>query len=126
MRGALYFLAAASVAATATWAYRVNYAVIDMEEAVADLRRDIAEERETALVLKADWAWLNAPERLERLAEAHRAELGLVPLAAAHFATAEEIAPPPPESYWARATLNDFAAGLGVAAPSPRPARLSR
>ncbi len=124
LRAALYLCAAALVAVVAFWAYRVNYAVQVELDRIAALRAEIAREREAITVLRAEWAWANAPDRLAALVEAHSDALALAPMAGAHFATASAIAPPPPEAFWARATLDDFAAGLGVIAPPPRPARV--
>ena len=43
----------------ATWAYRVNYATQEAMGRLADLRQDIADEREAIAVLEAEWAYLN-------------------------------------------------------------------
>ncbi|MGF1659935.1 MAG: cell division protein FtsL [Rubrimonas sp.] len=123
MKPALYFCAAALVALVAFWAYRVNYEAQAALDRVAALRAEIAREREAIAVLRADWAWANAPERLAALVAAHAGELGLAPMQGAQFAEAALIAPPPPETFWARASLDDFARGLGVVAPPPRPER---
>ena len=93
MRGAAHFLAAAVVAAVAFWAYKVNYAAQAALERVADLRAEIAREREAIRVLEAEWAWLNAPDRLRALLDAHGAELGLAPMEGGRFAAFSEIPP---------------------------------
>jgi hypothetical protein len=121
MRALFYFLAAGLVALVAFWAYRVNYDAQAALDRVGSLRAEIAREREAIAVLRADWAWANAPERLASLVAANADALGLEPMAGAQFAAVEQIAPPPPEAFWARASLQDFAMGLGVIAPRPRP-----
>ena len=93
MRGALHFAAALVVAAVAFWAYTVNYAAQEALERVGDLRREIARERETIRVLEAEWAWLNAPDRLRRLLELHGASLALEPMDGARFAAFHELPP---------------------------------
>lgn len=102
MRSALYLIAAAAVALSAFWAYRVNYEAQAALARAAELRERIAAEREALTVLRAEWAWLNAPERLRRLAEAHDPELGLRPMAAARFGDLAALPAPPPERFWAR------------------------
>ena len=47
----------------------------------ADLRAEIADEREALAVLNAEWAYLNRPDRLRDLADLNGDRLGL---AAAH------------------------------------------
>lgn len=71
---------AALIVGTASWAYNVNYKTITVLEQVDSLRADIALERETLQVLRVEWAYLNAPERLASLVERHQDRLALVPL----------------------------------------------
>ena len=61
----------------ATWAYRVNYATQEAMGRLADLRQEIAAEREAIAVLNAEWAYLNRPDRLRALVAANAAALGL-------------------------------------------------
>ena len=97
MRLLLNLSAAVLVVVCATWAYRVNYATQEAADRVADLRRQIAEEREAIAVLKAEWAYLNRPDRLQALVAANP-ELGLAELTPDQFAEAGSVAyPPPPE-----------------------------
>ena len=98
MRGALHFAAALFVAAVAFWAYTVNYAAQETLERVGELRRDIGREREAIRVLEAEWAWLNAPDRLRRLLELHGAALALEPMDGARFAGFEELPPRAPQA----------------------------
>ncbi|QHQ34041.1 cell division protein FtsL [Algicella marina] len=89
--------AVALVVAFAFWAYGVNYATQDAERRVAALRQSIAEEKAAIAMLRAEWAYLNRPDRLRELAEEHFGELGLMPLDAAHFSEAELLPYPPDE-----------------------------
>jgi hypothetical protein len=68
------------VVVCATWAYRVNYATQEALNRVADLRGEIAREREALVVLTAEWSYLNRPDRLRGLVAANAETLGLVEL----------------------------------------------
>ena len=48
-------------------------------------------------MLKAEWAYLNRPDRLRELAEMNFADLQLLPLLPEHFADVELVAYPKPE-----------------------------
>ena len=45
--------------------------VRDLEDRLAGIHRDIAREQEALHVLRAEWSYLNRPERLEALARRH-------------------------------------------------------
>ena len=45
--------------------------VHDLEDRLAGIHRDIAREQEALHVLRAEWSYLNRPERLEDLARRH-------------------------------------------------------
>lgn len=97
MRPLLYLLAAMVVMGLAFWAYRENYrtqAQIDQMQAV---QRDIAGLRENLGVLRAEWAYLNRPNRLRQLVDMNFERLRLAPVQANQFGTARNIDYPPPE-----------------------------
>ena len=96
MRGLLYVLALCLVAAVAVWAYKVNYRTLATLERVETLRAQIAGEHEAMDILAVKWAYLNAPDRLARLAAAHLPELGLEAFSPAHYAEIGLVAFPPP------------------------------
>ncbi len=99
MRAILYLSAIAFVAICATWAYRVNYATREAMGRVVELRREIAREHQTLNALRAEWAYLNRPERLRLLVAANGEALGLVPLVPDQFGTVAIVAyPPEPEN----------------------------
>jgi cell division protein FtsL len=52
------------------------------EEALRNLDKQIASESEATRILKAEWSFLNQPERLQALAKKH---LHLAPVAAVQF-----------------------------------------
>ena len=97
MRTLFYLLSLAVLVGIATWTYQVNYATRDAERRVALLEAQITEEAEKIEVLKAEWAYLNRPERLLRLAEANFEILGLAPIDADHYADAAQVAFPSEE-----------------------------
>lgn len=94
MRNGLYVFAIAAIIVVATWAYRVNYDVQDALRQVAVLRGEIAREREALAVQRAEWAYLNRPERLRELADLNFTTLQLMPLLPQHFALPESAAYP--------------------------------
>ncbi len=66
-----------SVIATATWTYQIKHDAEAKLDEIRELNRQIALERETIELLKADWAHLSHPSRLQALVERYQAELGL-------------------------------------------------
>ncbi|MGF1554129.1 MAG: hypothetical protein ACFBWO_16750 [Paracoccaceae bacterium] len=87
------------ILAVAAWAYNVNYRAEAAQAAVERLEAEIALARQDIAVLRAEWAYLNAPERLERLVAAHRARLGgLAPAAPIRFASADRVPFPEAEA----------------------------
>lgn len=114
MRLVLYVSSAVLVVVCATWAYRVNYATQEAMNRVADLRAEIAREREALGVLEAEWAYLNRPDRLRALVDANAATLALVELAPDQFADVGMVAfPPPPDP-----TVPETAAANPESAPA--------
>lgn len=130
MRGALYLVGFAMIVAMAFWSYRMNYETQDRVELVSALQRDIVRERAAITVLQAEWAYLNAPERLARLADEHRGELGLGPMTPEVFAHVSEIGEPSPDDGLepiAIIDLDAIAPYLSLSpSPSPRPARVRK
>ncbi len=90
MRWVLHLFAFAALVAVASWSFSVTYRTKDALRDVARLNRDIAAEREALAVLRAEWAWLNAPDRLTALVAAHGAPLGLEPLTPERFGETAE------------------------------------
>lgn len=98
MRAFIITLSAILVMALAFWAYRENYRT---QNELADLRalqNEVGELRESLGVLKAEWAYLNRPDRLRALVDANAATLALVELAPDQFADVGMVDfPPPPD-----------------------------
>lgn len=99
--------------------------VTDGRARLAILDEDIRKETETIRVLKAEWSYLNQPERLEKLA---REYLELAPLKARQFATVPELAERA-EAAVASALPPEKSAPVAPAAaktpPQPRPAAVA-
>lgn len=76
----VFALMALAIIAIAAWAYHVNYNTMTMFDRVSSLRAEIANERETLQVLRVEWAYLNAPDRLAALVAQHNEHLKLVPM----------------------------------------------
>jgi cell division protein FtsL len=57
--------------AVALGLYQVKYEVQRLEEELQQVRKDIRQDRVALHVLEAEWAYLNRPERLQRLAAKH-------------------------------------------------------
>ena len=95
MKTLLYIIASAVLVVFAYWAYNVNYETQQAVSRVETLRSNIAQEREAISVLRAEWAYLNRPDRLRELAEVHFVELGLMPMNADHFGETSLVAFPP-------------------------------
>lgn len=97
MRNALLLLAALGVLGLAFWAYKENYRTKASIDQMSVVRNDIAMLRESLGVLRAEWAYLNRPDRLQELVNLNFDRLGLVPFEAAQFATVAQVARPAPQ-----------------------------
>jgi hypothetical protein len=87
-----FALSVIAVVATAAWAYHINYRTKTSLGRVDKQRSQIAAEREAVEVLRVEWAYLNAPDRLARLVAQHNDRLGLEPMGPQHF---DEVAAVP-------------------------------
>ncbi|MBK4216663.1 cell division protein FtsL [Paracoccus caeni] len=82
MRSLTYLACVLVVMALAFWAYRENYSTQAAIDEMRQVQREIAGLREDLGVLRAEWAYLNRPERLRDLVELNFDRLQLMPLAA--------------------------------------------
>ena len=98
MRTLLFMLSALAVIGSGYWAYRENYRTQDALDEVQVLRHEIGTARERLAILRAEWAYLNRPDRLRDLADLNFDKLGLLPLRPDQFGQIDQIAyPAPPE-----------------------------
>lgn len=95
MRPVLYVTTFIAVMALAFWAYRENYATQHSLREVTKLQRDITTLREALSIQRAEWAYLNRPDRLRDLTALNFDRLGLLPLEPEQFGQVDQTAYPP-------------------------------
>ena len=91
MRSLLYAMTALSVIGMAFWAYNENYATQEALDDIEDVRSDISIARARLAMLKAEWAYLNRPDRLMDLADLNYERLQLLPLQGNQFGSIEHV-----------------------------------
>lgn len=96
MRGLFYVLAALAVIGLAFWAYQENYKTQSAIAEVRALHGEIGAAHERLGMLRAEWAYLNRPDRLADLADLNFNRLGLLPLMPDAFGAVDQIIYPLP------------------------------
>ncbi len=91
MKGIVYAVIALMVLGLAFWAYNQNYATQAELKETQKVRGEIADLRDKLTVLRAEWAYLNRPDRLRDLANLNFDRLKLFPLAPEQFGKADAI-----------------------------------
>lgn len=114
MRRHGFALLGLTIIAIAAWTYNVNYDTRVTLDRVSGLHEKIAHERERLQVLRVEWAYLNAPDRLERLVALHNDRLGLAPVSQTMLGEVAQL-PFEPE------TDDDAPVRRGVRVPRARP-----
>lgn len=94
MRSLIYVFSALAVIALAFWAYRENYQTQAALNESEKLHREIGAARSRLSMLKAEWAYLNRPDRLRDLAEINFDALQLLPLRPDQFGRIDQVAYP--------------------------------
>lgn len=61
----------------AFWLYQVKHEAKEEESRIVKLEKQIEDEKEALLLLKAEWSYLNRPERVQQLSERFADQLGL-------------------------------------------------
>ncbi len=97
MRSILFVLAGLAVMALAFWSYQENYKTRDTLSEVRSLHAQIGANHERLGMLRAEWAYLNRPDRLSDLAELNFERLGLLPLMPDAFGRVDQIIYPIPD-----------------------------
>lgn len=98
MRSVMYLMAALVVMGLAFWVYRENYRTQSQIDRMQSVQNEIAGLRDDLGVLRAEWAYLNRPERLRELVDLNFDRLRLVPIAAGQFGTAANVDYPAPDA----------------------------
>lgn len=94
MRWLGYVLSVLAVMGLAVWAYGQNHRTQTAMAEVRELRREIRQLNEALEVQRAEWAFLNRPERLRMLVDLAFEHLALLPMTADSFGRIDEIAYP--------------------------------
>lgn len=89
----IHFLVICALVVSAAYVYRIKMDSTVRTERVLRLRADIREERNKIAALRAEWAKLSSPARLQGLAERH---LQLRPVEARQFGSLKNLPPRPP------------------------------
>ncbi len=97
MRPVLYVFTFLGLIALGFWAYRENYTTQASLREVRALQREIADLREALSVQRAEWAYLNRPDRLRELVGLNFDRLMLLPMEPSQFGAADQVAYPIPE-----------------------------
>ena len=88
------------------WAYTINYESRAASQRVKDLEKSIQMANKEAKILKAEWAYLNSPDRLRKLVEYYFLELRLTPINPDDFISFSEI-------YWDNDIKKEPSASVG-------------
>ncbi|MDR1826895.1 MAG: hypothetical protein LBR29_01040 [Methylobacteriaceae bacterium] len=88
----LNILAITALILSAGFAYSIKYETLRQHEEKQALQESVRAERETISTLNAEWAMLNSPERLQRLADKY---LSVQQLDVRQLARTADLAPRP-------------------------------
>ncbi|ABA04306.1 conserved hypothetical protein [Nitrobacter winogradskyi Nb-255] len=89
----IHFLVVCALVYAASYVYRIKMDSTSRTERVSRLQAQVREQREAIAVLRAEWARLDAPQRLRILAERH---LKLKPIEARQFDSLKNLPERPP------------------------------
>jgi len=89
----LHFLAISALVGSAGYAYSIKYETLYHAEQVAKLKGKVQRERDAIAVLRAEWAHLNRPDRLQAAVESH---LDLQPMNVQQLARLADLPTRPP------------------------------
>ena len=78
------------------WAYHQTILTQQAERRVERIQADVGAQRQRLSILRAEWAYLNRPDRLRELGYINFDRLGLLPLAPEQFGRATQIPYPQP------------------------------
>ena len=78
----------AALVVSASWVYKIKFEATVQAEGVAKLRSHIRKERDQIAILRAEWARLDRPDRIQTLAQRH---LNMKPVQVAQFDTFDSL-----------------------------------
>lgn len=113
----LHIVAIGALVSSALYAYSIKYETTLQAEQLQKLKAKAQREREAIAVLKAEWQFLNRPERLQALADKH---LDLQPLAIAQIVRLSDIPNRGPKVDSIGRKLEDLGLGLPTETPKDR------
>ena len=127
----LNIVAIVALIGSAIYAYSIKYKTIFHAETIAKLKSDIKKEQDQVGTLRADWAHLTRPERVQSLSDSL---LDLQPLALNQIVKAEALPDRAPKIDSIGRKLEDLGLLAGTATPgdgsgsgaTPSPARAKR
>src|SRR6201746_1681460 len=90
----IHLLVIGALVFAAAYVYRIKMESTARTERVLRLNAEIREQRDAMAALRAEWAKLDAPLRLQGLAERH---LGLKPLVATQYDSLKNLPDRPPD-----------------------------
>jgi hypothetical protein len=111
MRTLFFLIAALAVVLSGFWAYTENYRTQAELDRVDRTRAEIVDARERLAILRAEWAYLNRPDRLRDLADLNFVRLGLLPLHPRQFGSVDQVAYPAPPMLDITAPIDVTSAG---------------
>jgi hypothetical protein len=91
MKPMLYILSFALLIGLGFWAYQENYRTKEIVNEAEQMQVDIAQARARLGVLRAEWAYLNRPDRLRELAELNFDPLALLPITPDQFGRMDQV-----------------------------------
>ncbi|MGB0661616.1 MAG: cell division protein FtsL [Mangrovicoccus sp.] len=89
----------------AFWAYRENYQTKEVLKEIRVVQSEIADLQDRSAMLRAEWAYLNRPERLRDLVELNMPSLDLEDMEPQHFGALDQV------GYPAQQSLEDISLG---------------
>ena len=90
----LHLVVIAGLVSAAVHVYKIKFDATEQAEKVANLRRDIRRERDAIALLRAEWARLDNPARIQNLADRH---LKLRPVDSTQFDDVGRLPMRPPQ-----------------------------
>ncbi len=111
----LHIIAIGALVSSALYAYSIKYETTLQAEQLQKLKAKAQREREAIAVLKAEWQFLNRPERLQALADKH---LDLQPMQITQIVRLSDIPNRGPKVDSIGRKLEDL--GLGLPTETPR------